>query len=590
MFRIRLTALSLALSASLAHAGIENAGTTAGNFLSVGTGAGILSMGGATLGAGRDLNAAAWNPAVLGALTAPQYALSHATLALDVSQDWLAASGRIGRSETRWSASALYQNDGSFDGRDAFGAPTGSFDVSNLALGLAIARPLAADVTAGARVNMIRESLGPASGSGFGFDLGLQARRGAFGFGAAARNLGGKMSYDSGRYDLPGVFGLGASWSDETRGLRLALDANFPRAYYNDVRVGGEWNWQQRVALRAGYRLELGAEGGEPLGGPSFGLGTGVNGFWFDYAFLAGADEAQGAHRFGVTFHPAFFQQRGVPRADAAPASGREPVAKAEPEPERPKPAEPAPAARSAPVASSEPAPTKVEPAPVAPVTVKTETAPATPAPTPAPARAELVATPSPVAAVPAPAKGKPTAARSVAPAVTPAKAAPAKAEPKPVAAAPSPAKAEAVPAVTPAKAEPKPVVAAPAPARTQPAPAATPAKAEAAPVAAAPAPAKAESAPAADGPAASSAPAVAKVAATPAPTVVVVRPVPVPAAERVKPAPDAPRPATVVVQKNETLADIAKRWGTSVPAIMMENNLVTSQVKAGRKLKLPKR
>ena len=67
-----------------------------------------------------------------------------------------------------------------------------------------------------------------------------------------------------------------------------------------------------------------------------------------------------------------------------------------------------------------------------------------------------------------------------------------------------------------------------------------------------------------------------------------VVRPDPAPAPE-VKSAP-APRPSHVLVQKDETLADIAKRWGTSVPAIMMENNLVTSQVKPGQKLLLPKR
>ena len=557
MVRTRLTALALILSASLAHAGIENAGTTAGNFLSVGTGAGVLSMGGATLGAGRDLSAAAWNPAVLGYLSSSQYALSHASLALDVSQDWVAASGRVGRSATRWSASALYQNDGSLDGRDAFGAPTGSFDVSNLALGLAVARPFSPDVTAGARVNMIRESLGSASGSGFGVDLGVQARRGALGFGAAARNLGGKMKYDSGSYDLPGVFGVGASWSDERNGLRFALDANFPRAYYNDVRFGGEWNWQQRVALRAGYRLELGAESGEPLGGPSFGLGTGVNGFWFDYAFLAGVDQAQGAHRFGVTFHPSFFQQRGVaPRADAGQAA-QEPVAAA-----TPKSVAPAPAAKSAP--ASQPEPVVVKSAPVAP-------------PEPVAVKSAPVAPPEPVAAKPevaVPENGtssSKTSARLSAPA------------------APSLAPSKAVKVTKLAKPEAAPVAVAPSvapakPAASAPAPAKSPAAAPSQPVAIA----TPSAPPVADAPAATPAPAVAKVAATPAPVIVVVRPAPAP--EAVAPASAAPRPAPVVVGKNETLAEIAKHWGTSVPAIMMENNLVTSQVKQGQKLKLPKR
>lgn len=583
MLRTRLTVLALVLTTGLAHAGIENAGTTAGNFLSVGTGAGILSMGGATLGGGKDLNAAAWNPATLGFLSSSQYALSHASLALDVSQDWVAASGRLGRSETRWAASALYQNDGTFDGRDAFGAPTGSFNVSNLALGLAVARPFTPDVTAGARIHYLNESLGSASGSGFGMDLGLQARHGAFGFGAAARNIGGKMSYDSGKYDLPGVYGFGASWSDATRGLRFALDANFPHAYYNDVRFGGEWTWQERVALRAGYRMELGASGAETLGGPTFGFGTGMNGLWFDYAFLAGASQSQGEHRFGLTFHPSFFHQRGMgAMGEAQGGAPAEPVAVAPAAEKAVRAAKPAVVAKSEP-AKSEPAkaePAKTEPVaaaePVAApsVTVSPEdtganatartsepTAPKL-APTrsvkvPKLAQPRLAPEPAPVASAPAAKAPAEPVAVTVAPAVEPAS--PAKADETPA------SSAEAPVAVAPAEAEPSTPVKA---AKHE-----KPAKAEKAPK-----PAKA--APVADAAAPPLTPPIAKVAATPAPQVVVVRPAPKPEVER---------PAEVTVEKGETLESIAKKWGTSAAAIMMENNMVRAQVKTGQKLKLPK-
>ena len=79
MHRTRIALCAFLLIARAAHAGVDNAGTTAGNFLSVGTGAGILSMGGATLGTGRDLNAAAWNPAALGLLSGSQFAISHSS-------------------------------------------------------------------------------------------------------------------------------------------------------------------------------------------------------------------------------------------------------------------------------------------------------------------------------------------------------------------------------------------------------------------------------------------------------------------------------------------------------------------------------
>jgi LysM repeat protein len=73
-------------------------------------------------------------------------------------------------------------------------------------------------------------------------------------------------------------------------------------------------------------------------------------------------------------------------------------------------------------------------------------------------------------------------------------------------------------------------------------------------------------------------------------PAPAVMEPVPPPAPPA--PAPAAPasvqRPAVVVLAPGETLADLARRWETSVPAIMMVNNLVSERVQPGTKLKLP--
>ena len=54
------------------------------------------------------------------------------------------------------------------------------------------------------------------------------------------------------------------------------------------------------------------------------------------------------------------------------------------------------------------------------------------------------------------------------------------------------------------------------------------------------------------------------------------------------RPAAAIRRPSFVHSKGDETLADIAKRWDTSVPALMMENNLVNSTLKSGQKLVLP--
>jgi hypothetical protein len=320
-----------------ARAGGEAAGTTAAGFLSVGTGAGVLGRGGATLGLGGDLAIVPWNAAALGWLSETQIVLAHATLADQTQQEWAAVGGRAGRSRLRWSVDGLYQSEGTFEGRDADNNPTGSFDVSSMAVGLHLAHPLGPFAAVGVGGKYVGEKLGVVSGTGATMDAGLQLRAGFLGAGIAVTNLGGGMSYGGARYALPMNLGLGAALDLPGTGLRLALDANFPRAYYRDVRAGAEWRFRELVALRAGYRRELDAPTELGEGGPSFGIGAGAHGLWIDYGYLIpGAGEGQ--HRLAVSLRPGRFGrlagdpfgQKSMPRSfdertpTAVPATPRE--------------------------------------------------------------------------------------------------------------------------------------------------------------------------------------------------------------------------------------------------------------------------
>jgi hypothetical protein len=320
-----------------ARAGGEAAGTTAAGFLSVGTGAGVLGRGGATLGLGGDLAIVPWNAAALGWLDETQIALAHATLADQAQQEWAAVGGRAGHSALRWSLDGLYQSEGSFEGRDALNNSTSSFDVSSMALGFHLAHPLGPFVTVGVGGKYVGENLGSVSGTGTTMDAGLQVRAGSLGAGVAVTNLGGGLSYGGTRYDLPMNLGLGAALDLPGTGLRLALDANFPSAYYQDVRVGAEWRWHDLLALRAGYRRELDAPTGLGESGPSFGIGAGARGMWVDYGYLIpGAGDGQ--HRLAVTLRPGRFAwlasdpfgQKSMPRSfddlkpEGTPATPRE--------------------------------------------------------------------------------------------------------------------------------------------------------------------------------------------------------------------------------------------------------------------------
>jgi hypothetical protein len=118
------------------------------------------------------------------------------------------------------------------------------------------------------------------------------------GLGIAAQNVGGKMKFGDSRYGFPTNYGVGASVAHPRYGVRLAADLNFPSAYHSDFRTGVEWMYKDVLALRTGYRQEMGSVS-DPLSGPTFGVGAGRGGLWMDYGYLL-AGSGPGQHRLGL--------------------------------------------------------------------------------------------------------------------------------------------------------------------------------------------------------------------------------------------------------------------------------------------------
>ena len=359
-----VAAALLAGGAPLANAAGEGAGTAAGNFLSLGSGASSLAMAGATLASGHDLAAASWNVASLARLDALQFSLSHAPLPGGGAQDWLAAGGRLGAGGTRWGIESLLHREADLDGRDASDNPTGSFSVTDLAVGTRIAHDLWSFASGGVGVHWVHESLAGISGSGVSFDAGLRANAGPIGMAVAARHLGGTMRYPNATYDLPAVIATGLSWTDASRGIALNADYESPSHAYPSVRLGGEWLWRDRVAVRAGYRAALSAPSEARISGATFGLGTGVGAMWVDYSYMPEGDESAGEHRVGLTFRPGILAGE---RLDAARETGASQGLSPRPRAEAARPSRAEKAERQRAVATPPPA-TSVSPSPASSV------------------------------------------------------------------------------------------------------------------------------------------------------------------------------------------------------------------------------
>jgi hypothetical protein len=323
---LALALLSALAGARFALADPEAAGTRVGAFLATDPGAAVAARGGAGFALGGDLQSAALNPSALAGLGSGRFAVSHATLAEGVASDWAAYGGSLGAGSLRYGVSGLLRREGTIVGRDAANQPTSDSEARSWALAFQLARPLGPWLTVGGAARWVGERIGESGGDGLAFDAGAQARAGAISFGLAAQNFGGGMNWGGQRWRMPASLGAGVALDHAASGLRFVLDLAAPADYYSSARAGAEWRLRDRLALRAGYRRELGAPAEDRMNGPAFGFGAGVGSMWLDYGFVLSSG-GESVHRVGLDL-------RRLARAEA-PAVAEAPPAAPAPEPGR---------------------------------------------------------------------------------------------------------------------------------------------------------------------------------------------------------------------------------------------------------------
>lgn len=185
---------------------------------------------------------------------------------------------------------------------------TESVSPSALSVGLGYARALTDRFSVGGNAKFVRQSLGSSimgfndSGaqvvqenevSTVAFDFGVLYKTGfrSLNFALSARNFSRELTYAEENFELPLTFSIGVamdmvdftSYSVDNHSFLLAVDAQRPRDYAEQIRIGGEYLFMNTLALRAGYVFPT-DEQGINLGA---GLQTGLGGirFGFDYTY-----------------------------------------------------------------------------------------------------------------------------------------------------------------------------------------------------------------------------------------------------------------------------------------------------------------
>lgn len=298
---------------------VSKRGTTAATFLSIGQSARAIAMGSAFVGVVNDVSSIYWNPAGLTKAQGGQIMFDHTSWIAGTEYNFLAVSYNIGD----------YGSVGvSFTGSNigdmkvtTIEEPWGTgevFSATDMAISLAYALQLTDRFSIGFNPKFVYQGIWKMSASAFALDLGVQyvtpfdeaiLAMSISNFGTTMRLLGQSnlVLFDPDPFTtgnnnkipayletkdwaLPLTFRVGVAYSpirSEYHRITLAFDALHPSDDYESLNLGFEYDFQDFLFLRAGYKSLFLDDSEE-----SFALGFGVKknlignvGIKVDYAY-----------------------------------------------------------------------------------------------------------------------------------------------------------------------------------------------------------------------------------------------------------------------------------------------------------------
>ncbi len=326
-----------------------NVGTAGAQFLKIGPGARVDSLGGAFSAIANDVTTIYWNPAGLSQLEKLSFSDTHTIWLADVRYNYLACAipiehvGTLGTSITFLNVpdteiTTLAQPDG-----------TGLwYSAWDTAVSLAYARELyheesGARLSIGINTKYIHQQIHRESANGVAIDVGTLYHTGwrSLRIGMSFSNFGPEMRFsgpdlqtgaeEAGdernadyrpfpdttnpsrkaelatiEYPLPTNFRIGIAYDlidNETNLLTIALDGNHPNDNSERLNFGLEYWYRKMAAIRAGYKLRLGPDRLDDEEGITLGFGTHLKFkqtmVSLDYAY-ADFGHLQNAHRLSL--------------------------------------------------------------------------------------------------------------------------------------------------------------------------------------------------------------------------------------------------------------------------------------------------
>ncbi len=333
IFKIIVCALCLMFCLVLPCWG-RGVGTSGSAVLKIGVGAKSTSMGEACVAVADDVSSIYWNPAGLFQIRGSQLSAMHIEWLDDIRYEWIGYAQPV----TSWAtvaADVSYVHMGSIartiESLTEGYEQDGTFTAADMAGRVALAGEVYKDILVGAsfqvlqsRVdfqNVTKEGIADKTAQSTAIGLGglYNTPVPNLRVGCSFQNWGKQtQAFFKDKEPLPFAFKIGVAYkkalemrqepesseeeatagSDKSAGvLVVAMDLNFPADGSVGVRMGGEYQFDNGIAVRGGYRTGTGLEF---LSGLSGGAGYNTAAYHLDYAFVPYGDVGS-THRVSLT-------------------------------------------------------------------------------------------------------------------------------------------------------------------------------------------------------------------------------------------------------------------------------------------------
>jgi len=303
---IKVAAVIIAVTTGFVAADIHpNAGKTSASFLKIGLGARAVAMGESYAGIADDVYAVQWNPAGLNSIANNELSGMHTEWLQGMRYEYASAAVRLSANSVGAFSIGYLSYGSDFERRtqtlefteDGPSASSGTFGGYGLVAVASYSLKLDQNWTIGGNLKGISENLDTTTGYTAAADLGaLYTLSQNVKLGMVVQNVGPNLS----GFALPINIKVGLGFALPECHLTGAIDINQPNDNYTKISAGLEYNHENLLFARLGYRYRINGDALGDLAGLTAGLGLKLAQYQLDYAFVPFGDLGL-THRISFT-------------------------------------------------------------------------------------------------------------------------------------------------------------------------------------------------------------------------------------------------------------------------------------------------